>query len=140
VELVQQSDDDPLHTLGILGALIGPLFGILIAGYYICSRQRVWVDDMYVMDTNARYWFRRGYNPNAVAAVLIAGIPTVAFVIISGGIFAGSTNITLHHLGDDSWFLGCGLGFLAFWLLERNNPRIGRLEENLELATDGTGQ
>ena len=47
------NNDDAIHyTLGILGALIGPLFGILIAGYYIGSKQRVWVDDMFTMDTN----------------------------------------------------------------------------------------
>ena len=60
------SDEGILYTLGILGALIGPLFGILIAGYYLVSKQRVWVDDMYSMDTTRRYWFRNGYNPNAV--------------------------------------------------------------------------
>ena len=44
------SDEGILFTLGILGALIGPLFGILIAGYYLISKQRVWVDDMYSME------------------------------------------------------------------------------------------
>ena len=45
------NNDDAIHyTLGILGALIGPLFGILIAGYYLISKQRVWVDDMYTME------------------------------------------------------------------------------------------
>ena len=34
------------YTLGLLGALIGPLFGVLIAGYYLVSKQRVWVDDL----------------------------------------------------------------------------------------------
>ena len=65
------NNDDAIHyTLGILGALIGPLFGVLIAGYYLVSKQRIWVDDMFTMDPKARYWFTNGYNPNAVAADL----------------------------------------------------------------------
>ena len=67
------SSEGILYTLGILGGLIGPLFGVLIAGYYLVSRQKVWVDDMFVMNTTGRYWFRNGYNPNAVAATVIGG-------------------------------------------------------------------
>ena len=78
------SDEGILFTLGILGALIGPLFGILISGYYVVSKQRVWVDDMYSMDTTKRYWFRNGYNPNAVASVLIGGVPAIVLVLVGG--------------------------------------------------------
>jgi len=133
------SSEGILYTLGILGGLIGPLFGVLIAGYYLVSKQKVWVDDMFVMTTTGRYWFRNGWNPNAVAAVIIGGIPAIAIVLISGTLFAKSDNALLSHGGDFSWFVGCGLGLLAFWLLEKNNPRITRLEENAALATDGTG-
>ena len=134
------SDAGILYTLGILGGLIGPLFGILIAGYYLVSKQKVWVDDMFTMNTTGRYWFTNGYNPNAVAAVLIGGIPAIALVLIAGSMWSKSDNVLLSHGGDFSWFVGCGLGLLAFWLLEKNNPRIARLEENVALATDGTGQ
>jgi len=133
------SDAGILYTLGILGGLIGPLFGILIAGYYLVSKQKVWVDDMFTMTTTGRYWFTRGYNPNAVAAVLIGGIPAIALVLVAGSMWSTSDNVLLSHGGDFSWFVGCGLGLLAFWLLEKNNPRIARLEENAALATDGTG-
>ena len=39
------------YTLDILGAFIGPLFGILIADFYIVQKQRVKVDDLYSMET-----------------------------------------------------------------------------------------
>ena len=38
------------YSLGILGSLIGPLFGILIAGYYLAAKQRIAVDDMYTLE------------------------------------------------------------------------------------------
>ncbi|MFL6026714.1 MAG: NCS1 family nucleobase:cation symporter-1 [Friedmanniella sp.] len=133
------SDAGILFTLGILGALIGPLFGILIAGYYLISKQRVWVDDMYTMSPSGRYWFRNGYNPNAVAAVLLGGLPAIALVLIGGVVWATSSNALLSHAGDFSWFVGCGLGFLAFWLLERRRPQISDLDDERELAVDGAG-
>ena len=118
------SDAGILYTLGILGSLIGPLFGILIAGYYLVSRQRIWVDDMYTMSSTGRYWFRNGYNPNAVLATLIGGLPAIVIVLFTS-------------LGSYSWFVGCGLGFLAFWGLERRMPMIKDLDSDLEVATNG---
>ena len=38
------------YSLGILGSLIGPLFGILIAGYYLAAKQRIAVDAMYTLE------------------------------------------------------------------------------------------
>jgi Permease for cytosine/purines, uracil, thiamine, allantoin len=58
------SNDTAIHyTLGILGALIGPLFGILIADYYLIRRQHVDVDSLFSMDESGQYWYDRGYNP-----------------------------------------------------------------------------
>src|SRR5215217_7583430 len=102
-------------TLGILGSLIGPLFGILIAGYYLAARQRVAVDDMYTMAPTGRYWFRGGYNPNAVIAVVGAGVPTVLLTLFA-------------DVGDYGWFIGCALGFVVFAALERVRPMLPHLD------------
>jgi NCS1 family nucleobase:cation symporter-1 len=136
------NNDDAIHyTLGILGALIGPLFGVLIAGFYVGSKQRIWVDDMFTLDTKARYWFKGGYNPNAVAATLIGGLPAIASVVVPKllvdfGSVAETSNITV--IGNFSWFIGCGLGYVAFVALERSRPMIGRLDSKRELAVDGS--
>jgi nucleobase:cation symporter-1, NCS1 family len=112
-------------TLGILGSLIGPLFGILIAGYYLASRQRVAVDDMYTMAPTGRYWFRGGYNPNAVIAVVAAGVPTVLLTLFAS-------------VGDYGWFIGCALGFTGFALLERVRPMLPQLDPAEAGVSDGT--
>jgi NCS1 family nucleobase:cation symporter-1 len=120
------SNPDAIHyTLGLLGALIGPLFGILIAGYYICARQRVVVDDMFTMDPNGRYWFRGGFNPNAVWATVAAGVPAMASVLLPKMLIdLGVTTADYSWISDYSWFIGCGLGFVALIALERRTPRI----------------
>jgi NCS1 family nucleobase:cation symporter-1 len=126
------------YTVGLLGALIGPLFGILIAGYYVVSKQRVWVDELFSMDPAGRYWFRNGFNPNAVIAVIAAGVPAIVSVALPKLLLdLGDTSTDATWIGNYSWFLGCGLGFVIFWWLERRRPMIGRLDTELELASDG---
>ncbi len=134
------SSEGILYTLGVLGALIGPLFGILIAGYYLVSKQRVWVDAMYTMDPAGRYWFRNGYNPNAVLATVLGGLPTILFVLFVAPRYGDSPSAFLSHLADFSWFIGCGVGFASFVLLERRRPMIRDLDVDLAEATDGVGQ
>src|SRR3954453_18083158 len=112
-------------TLGILGSLIGPLFGILIAGYYVVGKQRVAVDDMYTLAPTGRYWFRGGYNPNAVVAVLVAGVPTILLTLFAS-------------VGDYGWFIGCALGFVVFTALERVRPMVPRLDPAEAGVSDGT--
>lgn len=41
-------------------------------------------------------------------------------------------------LGSYSWFIGCGLGYLFFRLVEGRTPMIGRLAEDLETVSDGS--
>jgi NCS1 family nucleobase:cation symporter-1 len=136
------SNNDAIHyTLGVLGALIGPLFGILIAGYYVVSRQKVWVDDMYTLKTTGRYWFRNGYNPNAVKAVAISGAVSIASVLIPKILLdTGATSVNATWIGNYSWFLGCALGYVVFRAMERKSPMIS-LEpsgEDTGAVSDGT--
>ncbi|GAA0423919.1 nitrate reductase [Acrocarpospora corrugata] len=120
------SNPDAIHyTLGLLGALIGPLFGILIAGYYVISRQRVSVDELFTLDPGGRYWFRGGYNPNAVWATVASGVPAVVSVLVPKMLLdLELSTLDLTWIADYSWFVGCGLGFVAFVAFERLSPRI----------------
>jgi NCS1 family nucleobase:cation symporter-1 len=106
------SDPDAIFwTLGLLGALIGPLFGILIADYYIIRKQHVIVDDLFTLDENGEYFYTKGYNPAAVYAVVLSGAVAILSVVIPKLVDV------VTWLPDYSWFLGCGLGFVSYWLL-----------------------
>ena len=58
------------YTLDILGSCIGPLFGILIADYYLVRKQVVKVDDLYTMSPKGAYWYQNGYNRKAIWALV----------------------------------------------------------------------
>jgi NCS1 family nucleobase:cation symporter-1 len=102
------------YTLGILGALIGPLFGIMIADYYLIRRQRVIVDELFTMEADGEYFYAKGYNPSAVRAVIVSGIVSVASVLIPTWTHAQG------WISNYSWFIGCGMGFVTYYFLAKS--------------------
>jgi NCS1 family nucleobase:cation symporter-1 len=97
------------YTLDILGAFIGPLFGILIADFYFARHQHIVVDDLYTMSPAGKYWYRNGYNPAAVMAIIpSAFVPIICAVIPALSILANFT-----------WFIGVALGFCLYTVLMR---------------------
>jgi NCS1 family nucleobase:cation symporter-1 len=107
------------YTLDTLGAFIGPLFGVLIAHYYVVHKQRVCIDDLFTLDPSGAYHYKRGYNPPAIWATGIAASCAMAAVFVPG----------ITRFDDYSWFIGCGIGFAAYALLA---PRMGVTDSPLD--------
>jgi len=126
------NDPDAIFwTLGILGALIGPLFGILIADYYLVRKQHVVVDDLFTLEEDGEYWYSKGYNPAAVMAVALSGGLAILSVVIP------KLGDVLTWVPDYSWFLGCGLGFASYLFFARMqglSPTPAAVEAPAEVA------
>lgn len=103
------------YTLDVLGAFIGPLFGILLADFYLIKRSRVFVDDLFDATPQGRYWYRGGFNPKAIAALL----PSVIIGLIIS--FVPS----LHEVASFSWFIGAALGGGCYRYLARHEREAG---------------
>ncbi|SDF39673.1 nucleobase:cation symporter-1, NCS1 family [Lentzea fradiae] len=97
------------YTLETLGAFIGPLFGVLIAGHYVVARQQVDVDDLFTMSPAGKYWYHKGYNPRAIIATTLASLVAMVPVLVPA----------LADAAPYSWFIGMALGFVLFTLLSR---------------------
>jgi len=100
------------YTLDILGAFIGPLFGILIADYYLVRRQRIVVDDLYTLKQSGEYWYENGYNKTAIYALIPAAIVPVLCVLIPA----------LQGAANYAWFMGMALGLVIYTLLSTRKP------------------
>jgi nucleobase:cation symporter-1, NCS1 family len=106
------NNPDVIHyTLETLGAFIGPLFGVLIADFYLIHKQKVVVDDLFTLSEKGNYYYTKGYNPVAVAATIVGAVLAVIPVLL-GGVVAG-----MHTAAQYSWFIGCGVAFLLYMLL-----------------------
>lgn len=103
------SSPDVIHyTLDTLGAFIGPLYGVLIADYFLVKKQQVAVDDLYTLSPSGRYHYTKGYNLVAVAATAAGAV--LAMLVV----FLGSSSVAAF-----SWFIGAGIAFALHWTLSR---------------------
>lgn len=107
------------YTLDVLGSFIGPLFGILIADFYLVKKQRVIVDDLYTMDRKGAYWYSHGYNPKAIMALIPSAIIPILCVLIP----------SLGGLANFTWFIGMGCGLAIYWGINAKQcaPASGRI-------------
>jgi NCS1 family nucleobase:cation symporter-1 len=109
------------YTLDTLGAFIGPLFGVLIAHYYLVQKQKVVIDDLFSMDEKGVYHYTKGFNPSAVWATAVAAVVAISCVFVPG----------MNKATDYSWFIGCGLGLAVYYLLA-TRAGVGRLVADRE--------
>ncbi|HEX6357702.1 NCS1 family nucleobase:cation symporter-1 [Actinophytocola sp.] len=100
------------YTLEVLGAFIGPLFGVLIAHYYVVSRQVVDIDAMFTLSEDGKYHFRKGYNPKAIIATASGAVLALVPVLWKGGPGMSTT-------AQYTWFIGMAVGFVVHTLLSR---------------------
>jgi NCS1 family nucleobase:cation symporter-1 len=100
------------YTLETLGAFIGPLFGVLIADFYLVRKQQVVVDDLFTMAPEGRYHYRKGYNPPALIATAVGAVVAMVPVLWTDG-------PGLHTTAQYSWFIGMALGFVVYLALAR---------------------
>ncbi|NKX91181.1 NCS1 family nucleobase:cation symporter-1 [Nocardia coubleae] len=109
------------YTLEVLGAFIGPLFGVLICDYYLVRKQNVIVDDLFTMSEQGSYYYRKGYHPAAIVATAV-GAGVAVFPVLANGLPG------MHTAAQYSWFIGCGLGFATYYLLtaarRRTRPEV----------------
>ncbi|SJM56874.1 Hydantoin permease [Gulosibacter sp. 10] len=98
-----------------LGALLGPLFGIIMIDYWLIKKQRINVLDLYVDAPSGDYYYRNGFNPRAVAALVISGALalTITFVPL------------FQVVSSFSWFIAAALGALTYALVaDRRGPFV----------------
>jgi hypothetical protein len=70
-------------------------------------------------------------------ALLVAGIPAV-FLGVFPKLFADMGLFDISWISDYSWFIGCGLGYAAFVLFERLDPRVPTFDGESDGVSDGT--
>jgi NCS1 family nucleobase:cation symporter-1 len=98
--------------LGGLGAVLGPLYGVMMADYYLVKRQQVDVDDLFRAGPESAYWYQNGVNMTAVKAFLPAAAVAIVLALVPG----------LEAAAPFSWFVGAGLGAVLYRWLAKGQP------------------
>ena len=93
--------------VSIFGAVLGPMFGIMVADYYLVKRQIVAVDDLYTMSPSGSFHYDNGWNHKALIALAISGALSIGLALFGAyGVIA--------NVGDWGWLLGAGTGALLY--------------------------
>ncbi|GAB3182920.1 NCS1 family nucleobase:cation symporter-1 [Nesterenkonia halophila] len=103
------------YFLGGLGALLGPLVGIIMADYWLVRRARINIPDLYRNYPQTTYFYQQGMNPRALAALA----PSAAIALLAAFLPAFSA------VSSFSWFIGAGIGAVAYLLVaDRRWPAV----------------
>ncbi len=104
-------------------SLLGPVGGIMIADYYFVRRQSLDVDQLY--DPNGIYKFKKGFNRNAIIALLLGILPNLpGFLAQVKLVAANDFPAWITGLYHYAWFVGFFISGICFLLLSRNVKRV----------------
>lgn len=103
-----------VYFLGGLGALLGPLFGVIMADYWLIRRAKINVPELYTEDPTGAYFYSNGINRRAIAAFIPAAIISLVIALVPA----------LVTLSAFSWFFGAGIGAVAYLLLADRHPSL----------------
>ena len=98
--------------VSIFGAALGPMFGIMVADYYLVKRQQIVLNDLYTMSPQGTLHFHNGWNTRALPA--LAGSAFIAIGLSLAGAYG-----LMRNLGDWGWLIGAALGALFYIALMR---------------------
>jgi nucleobase:cation symporter-1, NCS1 family len=89
--------------VSIFGAVLGPMFGIMVADYYLVKRQTVKLEDLYTMSPTGSLYFDGGWNRKALLALAISGALSIGLSLL------GAFGI-MFNVGDWGWLIGSVAG------------------------------
>jgi NCS1 family nucleobase:cation symporter-1 len=94
-----------------LGAILAPVFGIMITDYYIIKKEKLDVDALFDDSAKAKYHYNGGFNRKAILAWVLSGYIAVGTVwpnILILGL--GDFFANLGGGGGYAWIIGASLG------------------------------
>ena len=96
-----------------LGAILAPVYGIMIIDYYIIKKEKIDVNSLFSGQSGGKYYYNGGRNTKAFIAWTIAGIFSVATV----------WHPSLSALGGYAWIIGAALGTILHLMMSGKKSR-----------------
>jgi len=93
--------------VSIFGAVLGPMFGIMVADYYLVKRQTIKLEDLYTLSPTGSLYFDGGWNRKALLALAISGTLSIGLSLL------GAFGI-IFNVGDWGWLIGSAAGAILY--------------------------
>ncbi|KAL4196692.1 hypothetical protein AMTRI_Chr04g184490 [Amborella trichopoda] len=101
-------------------ALLGPIGGIVLVDYYLLRHTNLDLRALYSDDPIGPYWYGRGYNWAAVAALVMGILPVMPGFLNKLGILK-STATAFVTIYNNAWFIGFSVSGVIYWLLSQSS-------------------
>ena len=105
---LMENQDSIYLFLDIIGGMLGPVIGVMMAHYFVVMRGQINLDELYTAAGDFKY-YDNGFNLTAFSVTLVA-------VILSLG---GKFIPFMEPLSRVSWFVGVIVAFAAYALLKK---------------------
>ena len=96
-----------------LGAILAPVYGIMIVDYYVIKKERIDINQLFSSKKGGKYYYNDGWNQKAFVAWAIAGVFSVLTV----------WHPALSSLGGYAWIIGAALGTVLHLMLSGKKTR-----------------
>lgn len=107
--------------LGGIGALMGPLAGIIAADFYLIRKKMIDADALYSDDPNGKYFYGRGTNMNSIIAFAISGGIAICIALVPA----------FSAIAPFAWPIGAALGVASCLLVNRLRPNLAARVDDL---------
>lgn len=115
-----------VYFLGGLGALLGPLFGIIMTDYWLVRKTMINVPELYTEDPKGAYFYKNGVNSKAIRALVLSAIISLVIALLPA----------LTKIAPFTWFFGAGLGALFYYFIaDRNKSHTDADGEKIAVAS-----
>ena len=98
-----------LYFLSGLGALLGPLYGVIMVDYWLVRKGRIDVPSLYSEDPSGAYYYSRGVNLRAVAAFIPAALIAIVLALVP----------VFHWVSPFSWMIGASIAAMLYLIIAR---------------------
>lgn len=119
---LMENQDSIYLFLDIIGGMLGPVIGVMMAHYFVVMRGQINLDELYTAPGDYKY-YDNGFNLTAFSVTLVA-------VILSLG---GKFIPFMEPLSRVSWFVGVIVAFAAYALLKKRTTAEKQESKNHRL-------
>lgn len=106
------------YFLGGLGALLGPIFAIIVVDYYLVKRGKINVESLYQEGEGGSYWYKKGFNFKAIFAFAAGIIITVPLALVPA----------FSPLATFSWPIGVVVTGLVYFAAMHDAKAVAKAE------------
>jgi NCS1 family nucleobase:cation symporter-1 len=102
--------------VSVFGAVLAPMFGVMVADFYLLKKQVVDVQQLYTMAPGGRYHYDGGWNKIGLVALGLAGVISIGWELCT-------QLFKLLPENNFGWVIGAVAGALIYMLMMRGARR-----------------